>query len=139
MAVRVLSAIAYALIVVAVAVTPLSAAFRPGYFDVRYVDPVTRDVLNATIQDQTGLISAVGYPSDSPPTTSGLTSRLVVDLAGGCEDPSLFVRFLAVGERFRITHHTTGTMCELLFLQGRPFLFVLRAPIDASTVDVVRE
>jgi hypothetical protein len=134
---RLLGGAAVAVLVLAVAVTPLSATFRPAFFDVRYVDP-TGSVLAATLEDQTGLVSAFAYAPQASPT-SGRTTTLVVDLSGGCRDPNLYIRFMAVGEAYRLVERTSGSWCQLLDLQTRRFALALRAPIDSASVEIVSE
>ena len=126
-----------ALLVVVVAVTPLSATFSPRYFDVRYVD-ATGSFLTATLEDQTGLVSGLAYAPAAVPT-SGRTTTLVVDLSGGCRNPSLYIRFMVSGDAYRLVERTTGSWCQLLDLQGRRFVLALRVPIDPAAVNVVHE
>ena len=106
-----------AFLVLVVAVTPLSATFRPAYFDMRYVQLPIGSVFNATLEDQTGLVSGVTYAPEAEPTTSGLTSTLVVSWIGGCRNPDTYMRFFAVDGGYRLAEQTSGTWCQLLIWQ----------------------
>lgn len=128
-----------AFLVLAIAVTPLSATYRPAYFDLRYVQAPIGSVLNATLEDQTGLVSGVAYAPDATPTNSGSTSTLVVSWIGGCEKPNIYMRFFAVDGGYRLAEQTTGTWCQLLIGNIRTFAMTLRAPIDAAAVEIIHE
>src|SRR4051794_38698341 len=101
-----------ALLALIVAVTPLSATFQPGYFDVRHVD-AQGSVLLATLEDHTGLVSAFGFDPTGLRSSVGTTRTLIVSWIGGCEDPSIYMRFYAVGDRYALYERTNGSMCFL--------------------------
>lgn len=139
---RLLGAGFIAFLVLAVAVTPLLATFRPASFDLLYRDDgLPRAPFgDVTLEDQTGLVMGFNVDSNAPASPSGTPTRsLVLSWLGGCENPDIYMRFIPVGDRYMLVERTSGDRCQGLVLHRRTFSIALRAPVDPSSVDVVHE
>lgn len=137
MPVRVASALLIAFLVLAVAVTPLSATFQPGYFDLRLASPYG-NTLGVTLEDDTGLVMALTDADSRPSSQAGMTRSLTVDWEGDSDDSGIWMHFFAIDGGYRLVETTTKYMSRSFGTgRGARFVLILRAPIDPSTVQVV--
>lgn len=135
--VRVASALLIAFLVLAVAVTPLSATFQPGYFDLQFVSPYGSS-LSVTLEDDTGLVMAFAGADSRPSSQPGMTRSLTVDWEGDSDDSGIWMHFFAIDGGYRLVETTTKYMSRAIGIGiGHRFVLVLRAPVDPSTVEVV--
>ena len=128
---RLLRPLLVAALVLFVAVTPLDAVLRPGYFEVDMRRP--DGSFHVIIQDQTGLVAAVapGDPSESTPRA------LHVRLDGACGEWSYQLIFYAAGDGYVIERRKTSGSCSLLYLASADVVLLLRAPVDPASVRTV--
>ncbi|MEO6350028.1 MAG: hypothetical protein ABIP53_05190 [Candidatus Limnocylindrales bacterium] len=135
--------LAVALFVVAMAVTPLTAATSGGHFEYRYPARGAMDSFGhrVVVLDRTGMVAGIG-PAGSE--HAGRVSNIgnsgnwlgVNWSAGGCETDSRLV-LVRVGVRYRIDVTSGGVGCGFLNLTGYSIVLKLWSPIDAATVEVV--
>ena len=124
-------------LLVLMAVTPLSALISPGQFEVRF-DP-RFDGLTVRLDDRTGLVRGLSPASPLPGvppvvTNRGLDSRtLVVTLEGSTCDYLTDLTFKRDGDSFVITERTETSNC-LGSGAEHVVAFILWAPVDASKV-----
>jgi hypothetical protein len=144
----ILRATLIAVLVVLLAVTPLSAIFRPAYFEVVFPGRGLGAAFSVVVDDRTGLVAGVspvefaehGPVSNGP---GGIVSNgpggnrrvLFVSISGGCGDHLTWLTFEHVGDGFRIEARTTRVGCPYLMLLTRHVAIHLRAPVDASAVE----
>ena len=139
---RVLGAGFIAFLILAVAVTPLLATFRPASYDLRYRDDGSPQAPfgDVTLEDQTGLVMGFNVDANAPASPPGqLTRSLVLSWLGWCENPDIYMRFIPIGDRYMLVERTSGDRCQDLVVHERTFSVALRAPVDPSSVDVVHE
>ncbi len=119
-------------LVLFVAVTPLSAVLSPGHFetDMRRDDGSFHVVLD----DQTGLVAALA-PGDGVSESS--PRALHVQLDGACGEWDYQLRFYASDGGFTIDRQKTSGGCNLLYLVSQDVVLALRAPVDPATVAIV--
>jgi hypothetical protein len=130
--VRIARSALVAVLVLFVAVTPLSAILRPGYFEVDMRRP--DGSFHVIAQDQTGLVAAMVPAVGSSVSTS---RALHVRVDGACGDWSYYLVFYAVGDGYLIERHRTSGSCSLLYLASAEVVLVLRAPVDPASVRIV--
>jgi hypothetical protein len=142
---RVIGALFITILVLAVAITPLIATFRPASFDLVYYEPsvglhISADVLRATLEDQTGLIEGFNVDPNTALSPAGVPTRsLVVSWLGGCDNPDVYMRLIPEDDRYLFVERTSGDECLSDVGHQRTFSIALRAPIDPATVEVVHE
>lgn len=136
-----------AVLVLLMALTPLSAVLSGGVFETwlpgsgRGIshNPLVRVVL----EDRTGLVRTIGpghydghLDSDivDPP---GTQMTLIVNWLGGCGDHIAYLTFESFGEGYRIQERTEAWGCGFDVGYSRTLAIGLWAPIDASTVQFV--
>jgi hypothetical protein len=126
--------------VLALAVTPLSAVLSAGHFETWLPswDMFGRTSLQVTMDDQTGLVRAM-TPAQSGEldrviNPGGNRSVLAVTWMGGCSDRLATLSFRATDTGFVLTERTLGWGCSLLIGLDRSVAIYLWSPIDAETV-----
>jgi hypothetical protein len=132
---RIAAALGVALLVLVLAVTPLSATFQPGYFDLRLVAGPFGNSVAVTLEDDTGLVMGFAPVETKPYADSGTTRSLSISVDGDSDDSAIWLQFVAVADGYRITAMPTQFARNALGM-GREdgFVLLLRAPIDASKV-----
>jgi hypothetical protein len=132
---RAVRAALVAVLVLFVAVTPLSAIFRPGYFD--FVWPATGHDLapppHVVLEDQTGLVAGF-VPAAQEHAAAGPTRSLSVSWLGGCDEQLVYITFYGSGGSYTLEKRTASNGCPFLVGIGRTVVLVLRAPVDPSSV-----
>src|SRR6478752_1622590 len=100
---RLLGALFVAFLILAVAVTPLLATFRPASFDLVVGQPGPQGVLRATLEDQTGLVEGFNFDPDAQVSPGGIPTRsLVISWVGGCNSPDIYMRLIPSGDGYLI-------------------------------------
>lgn len=127
-----------AVLVLLMAVTPLSAVLSGGAFDV-WLGNDGRGPVRVTLEDQTGLVRlVVGVSTGNLGGVSnpGGNQRLLsVNLVGGCGDYWIHLTFSRAAGGYRIDKRTDEFGCSFLNLEGHGTVVMsLLAPVDASTV-----
>lgn len=136
---RILGAIFIAFLVLAVAVTPLLATFRPASFDLLYSESPS-SLMRVTLEDQSGLVMGFNVLPDPAKSPGGTPTRsLVVSWDGGCENPDIYMRLIPSGGGYLLVERTSGDFCQFLNLVPRTFSIALRAPVDPASVEIVHE
>jgi hypothetical protein len=136
---RVFGALFIAFLVLAVAVTPLLATFRPASFDLIYSESPS-SLMRVTLEDQTGLVMGFNSQPQLAESPGGSPTRsLVVSWAGGCINPDIYMQLIPSGDGYLLVERTSGDYCEQQTLVERTFSIALRAPIDPATVEIVHE
>jgi hypothetical protein len=126
-----------AFLVLAIAVTPLSATFRPGYFELR-VPPPSQFLgpVGVLLQDDTGLVmgfDTTEWRYSAPPSEP--TRRLVVNVEGDSDDAGILMEFAAIDGGYRFTATRTKFFSYPIGVgRGYSFVLVLRAPIDPGAI-----
>jgi hypothetical protein len=134
---RIVAGVVVAFMILVMAVTPLSATFQPGYFDLRLQSWDDEYPMAVTLKDDTGLVSALTEGEWSPVEQVGLTRALRVQWDGDTDDNGIWMHFYPVDGGYRLTETTTkGASRPVGMGLGRTFVLVLRAPIDPATVEV---
>jgi hypothetical protein len=135
---RFLRAALVALLVLFVAVTPLSAIFRPGYFDAQW--PATGHDLapppHLVLQDETGLVAGL-VRGTGVRTTQGPTRALSISWLGGCDEQLIYLTFYGRDDGYVVDKRTTTNGCPFLIGIQRTVTLVLRAPVDPQSVQFV--
>jgi hypothetical protein len=131
-----------AVLVVLLAVTPLSAIFRPAYFEVVFPGSGSVATLRVVVDDRTGLVAGLSRVDFSPLIDEGVSNgpgenrrALFVTLFGGCGDRLAWLTFDRGDGGFVIEERTTRYGCNFLIGLSRTVVLQLRAPVDASTVE----
>lgn len=128
-----------AFLVLAVAVTPLLATFRPATFELWFRESPS-SLGSVTLEDHTGLVLGFNVNPGVPDSPAGVPTRsLVVSWEGGCTNPDIYTRFIPVNDGYLLVERTSGDWCMLYSGGRRTFSIALRAPIDPATVEVVHE
>jgi hypothetical protein len=136
---RVVGALFIAFLILAVAVTPLLATFRPASFDLVYRES-SSSLMRVTLEDQTGLVMGFSVNPEAVPSPDGEPTRsLVVSWGGGCKNPDIYMRLIPSGDGYLLVERTSGDYCELFNLVIRTFSIALRAPVDPASVQIVHE
>jgi hypothetical protein len=124
-----------AVLVLFVAVTPLSAIFRPGYFDAQW--PSTGHDLapppHFVLEDQTGLVAGF-VPAAQERTDAVPTRSLSISWLGGCDEQLVYLTFYASGGGYAFEKRTTTNGCPFLVGIRRTVILALRAPVDPVSV-----
>ena len=129
-----------AILVVLLAVTPLSAIFRPAYFEALFPAEGIAVPLRVVLDDRTGLAAGFGpveavRSGDGVENPAGNRRALIVSISGGCGDHQTWLTFDRSDDGFRIEARTSRWGCGFLILLTRDVVIHLRAPVDASTVE----
>ena len=128
-----------ALFVLVIAVTPLSATFRPAYFEVTLPDfsgwPGSFGAPSVVLEDRTGLVLGMAARQSSSPKSLPDDRLLVVSWVGGCSDQVTWLTFQATAGGYRIDRRVVDNGCPFMIALGRSIVLVLRAPLDASLVE----
>jgi len=136
---RLLGALFIAFLILAVAVTPLLATFRPASFDLVVVQAGSQGVLRATLEDQTGLVEGFNFDADAQESPGGTPTRsLVLSWGGGCDNPDIYMRLIPSDDGYLFVERTSGD-CQSLVSITRTFSIALRSPIDPASVEIVHE
>ena len=136
---RVFGALFIAFLILAVAVTPLLATFRPASFDLLFSESPS-SLMRVTFEDQTGLVMGFNSNPQLAESPEGTPTRsLVVSWGGGCVNPDIYMQLIPSGDGYLLVERTSGDFCELQTLTQRTFSIALRAPIDPATLEVVHE
>jgi hypothetical protein len=140
---KLVRAAAVALLILVMAVTPLSAVLSAGHFEAWLPtwDGFDHTSLKVTLDDQTGMVRAITA------ARSGELDRvinpgdnryvLVVSWLGGCSDRLATLSFRVSGAGFVLVERTMRWGCPLLIGLGRSVAIHLWSPVDASLVDYV--
>jgi hypothetical protein len=136
---RIMAGLVVAFLILTVAVTPLSATYQPGYFDLLLASPNRFDPsIRVTLKDDTGLVMAFVDAEGGPLGEPGKSRFLIVDWEGDSDDSGLWLHFFAIDGGYQLVematqfeHRAIGTGI------GHRFVLILRAPVDPSTVEVV--
>lgn len=129
-----------AFLVLAVAVTPLSATFQKGYFELWLPSTLMGPTPHVVLFDDTGNVRAL-LPTaptrlvEGVSPTSGHTREIAVAWLGGCGDGTITLHLFRSPNGYSLTEQTNHDGCQLLIGVGRQFTLLLYSPIDASTVD----
>ena len=129
-----------AVLVLLMAVTPLSALITPGQFELTFADAdlLSGHRLSVTFADRTGLVRsmapAAATNSDSV-TNWGTDGRtLIVSWGHGCGGYHTELVFEHAGSGFALSEQTYHWGCGFLILTRHAVAIHMWAPIDASTV-----
>ena len=127
-------AVVVAVLVLMLAVTPLSAMFRPAYFEASLRASLWDGPPEVVLEDRTGLVSAM-VAVDGTTLESADDQVLVLSWLGGCSEQIIWLTFHATGDGYRVEKQTARNGCQLLVGLPRTLILVLRAPVDPATVE----
>lgn len=126
--------------VLALAITPLSVVLSAGHFETWLPswDVFGRTSLQVTMDDQTGLVRAITAAQsgelDRVINPGDKTHVLVVSWMGGCSDRLAMLSFRATDAGLVLAERTIGWGCPLDIGLGRSVAISLWSPVDAATV-----
>jgi hypothetical protein len=138
---RVAASLLVALMILVMAVTPLSAVVRPGDFELPFQTLGFCGATQATalLHDETGMVQALSLSSDwterEHPQTA--TRALLVDWDGDSDVTGLAIEVSAANDRYRIAIETWKLPCPIGVGLGLRFQILLRAPVDPRAIDVI--
>ncbi len=140
---KVARAVVLAVLILLMAVTPLSALISPGHFEVQFAerDRLSGHRVTVTLDDKTGLARGLSAWTDSrvgdgvAPSSDGRI--LVVNLTGGCGTYLIELAFERASTGYVLRERTHESGCSFLILVGWTVAIHLWAPVDASTVEFV--
>jgi hypothetical protein len=138
---KLVRAIAAAVLILVMAVTPLSAFLAGGHFETWLPswDVLGSTSLQVTLDDQTGLVRAITAGQwdelDRVSNPGGDTYVLAVSWMGGCSDRLAALSFRATDAGLVLAKRTIGWGCPLDVGLGRSVAIYLWSPIDAETVN----
>ena len=124
-----------ALLILAVAVTPLSASFRPGVLETRFPAYGLDSGPRVVFEDTTGLVQTIAIPRWSVEYEEQTDRILVVSWLGGCADRLYWLTFSQTPTGYRIAPRTVSFGCGYMIGLGRTLVLGLRAPIDPAIVE----
>jgi hypothetical protein len=132
-----------ALLVLVMAVTPLSAFLSGGGLEVRLPGSGTgfghNPSVRVVMQDETGFVRAIAGASPGAlnvvKNPNGNPMALVVTWLGGCADRVAYLTFVRTGDRFLLTQRTDEFGCGLLIGYDRSVVIGLWSPINSANVD----
>lgn len=130
-----------ALLVLFMAVTPLSALISPGQFELTFADAdlLSGRRLSVTFVDQTGLVRSMApaqATNSDAVTNLGTDGRtLIVSWGHGCGGYHTELVFERVGSGFLLSEQTHNWGCFFLILVSHAVAIHLWAPVDASLVE----
>lgn len=133
-------AAAVALMVLALAVTPLSVVLSGGRFEtwVPTWDGFAHGSLHVTLSDQTGMVRAItpGRSNVLDEVVNPGANRYVLEVSwlGGCSDRDVQLNLFASPGGYTLTERTFGWGCSLMIGLGRSIAIQLWSPVDAATV-----
>jgi hypothetical protein len=130
---------AVTLLVLAMAITPMTVVFSAGHFETHLPGGlIGHSQMSATLQDATGLVRAI---SASPWGDEGIAINpggnryvLSVSWTGGCGDAQASFTFRRDGSGYVITERTLEWGCFYMIGIGRSLAIYLWSPVDAATV-----
>lgn len=131
---------AVALLVLAMAVTPLSVVFSAGRFETWLPswDGFSHGSLHVALNDQTGMVRAItpgrSGALDQVVNPGANTYVLEVSWLGGCSDRDVQLSLFGSPGGYTLTERTFGWGCPLHIGLGRSVAILLWSPIDAATV-----
>lgn len=136
---KITRAVAIAVLVLLMAVTPLSAFLSGGNFETWVGGSYGRPIVRIGLTDHTGLVRQVsraeiegGGPVQNP---GGNQRVLVVDVWGGCGDYAVHLQFRRVEQGYLIRQRNSDLGCPFLDLLGHGAVaLALWSPVDAATV-----
>jgi hypothetical protein len=123
-----------AVLVVMLAVAPLTAMFRPAHFEAWLEPSFWYGPPKVVLEDRTGLVSGM-VATDGPAPASAADRVLAVSWLGGCDEQVVWLTFESFGSGYRLDKRTASNGCVLLMGLRRTLILVLRAPVDPSTVE----
>lgn len=127
-------------LVLLMAVTPLSAVIDQGRFETRFPGRGFVLPLRVVLEDRTGLVAGLARWEAGRRLDEGVENApgndriLVVSLFGGCGDHLTRLTFERVEGGFRIEERTSGGGCSLLIGIIRSVAIHLRVRVDAASV-----
>ncbi len=135
---RLARAIAVALLILVIAVTPLSAFLSGGVFEIWLPGDQFIARTRVVLEDHTGLVRGIApaYPDRIDDGVSALGSdrrTLFVQWMGGCGDPLTVLTFEGADVGYRIVERTEHH-CIFDLGIGRAVTVSLWSPVDAATV-----
>jgi hypothetical protein len=137
---RLARAAAAALLVLVVAVTPLSAVLAERYeFEVWLPGWQGVAPTHVILEDHTQLVRAIS-PGQADFIDDGVSAygnsrlALLVQWLGGCDDPLTILSFDRIDAGYRLTERTNHR-CRFLVGIGRAVIVSLWSPIDAGQVE----
>lgn len=130
-----------ALLILFMAVTPLSALIAPGQFELTFADAdlLSGRRLTVTFADRTGLVRSMApaaATNSGAVTNFGTDGRtLIVSWGHGCGGYHTELVFERMGSGFVLSERTHEWGCGYMILVGHAVAIHLWAPVDASTVE----
>ncbi len=134
-------AVVVALLILVIAVTPLSAFLSGGVFEIWLPGHQFITRTRVVLEDHTGLVRGIapaysGRPNDGVRALGRDGRTLIVQWMGGCDDPLTVLTFDRADAGYRIVERTEHR-CMFLIGIGRAVSVSLWAPLDAATVTFV--
>lgn len=123
-----------AVLMLMLAVTPLTAMFRPAHFEAWLQPSFWYGPPKVVLEDRTGLVSGM-VATDAAAPAPAADRVLAVSWLGGCSEQVIWLTFESLGDGYRLDKRTASNGCVLLMGVRRTLVLVLRAPIDPSTVE----
>lgn len=134
-------AVAVALLILVIAVTPLSAFLSGGVFEIWLPGDQFITRTRVVLEDHTGLVRGIApaYPDQMDDGVSALGRdgrTLFVQWMGGCGDPLTVLTFDRADVGYRIDERTEHH-CMFLIGIGHAVTVSLWSPVDAATLTFV--
>lgn len=130
-----------ALLILFMAVTPLSALIAPGEFEVTFTTEYASDrEFTVRLADRTGLVRGLAAAAARPGIQDAVTNfgvdgrMLIVEVEGSSCDYLAHLTFERAIGGFLISARTEGFSCVFGTLSSHVVAIQLWAPVDASTV-----
>jgi hypothetical protein len=132
------------LIILVMAMTPLSVVFSAGRFETLLSgSSLGWGSVSVTLEDQTGLVRFIspGQLDYLEPVVNPGGNRKVITVSwlGGCGDKSTTLTFRASGSRYVITQRTFEFGCPFMIGIGHSVAIHLWSPVDAAQVSLDAE
>lgn len=133
-----------AVLILLMAVTPLSALISPGHFEFAYAsrDALSGHRLTVELEDRTGLVRGFGPAFQLPGMFDGVSNQgddesvLLVSWGHGCGAYLTQFTFDRAPDGYIVRERTLESGCPYMILIGHAVAIRLWMPIDASTVSV---
>ena len=130
------SVVVAGLLLVVIAVTPLSAFTSGGVFESKM--PATgypwSMPVRVIVEDPTGTVLGIAAAQAWPPASRPDDRLLAVSWLGGCRDQQIWLTLAPTTGGYRVIKRETDNGCGLLMGIPRTVVMVTRLPIDPVTV-----